>query len=538
MLSIIGGIGLFLLGMVLLTDGLKAAAGDALRRVLTHFTGGRMKSLLSGVAVTALVQSSSATTLTTIGFVSAGLLTFPQAVGVIFGANLGTTSTGWIVSLLGLKLNIGVVALPLVAGGALTRLLGRGRPGAVGLALAGFGLIFVGIDMLQLGMADLALRMDPGGLPGSTAAGRLLLVGVGLVMTVVMQSSSAALATTLTAVASGTIDLQQGAALVIGQNVGTTVTAGLAAIGASVPAKRTALAHVLFNVLTGIVAFAVLPVMLQVAYAAVGPGAGSSPTTLAAFHTVFKVLGVALLLPVLTRFCRLIERMLPDRGPVLTRHLDTSVTSLPPVAVEAARRTLFDVLHVAAAAAAERLAGDGGPSRQARADACARALEEVRAFMARVRSAPDAPDAYGRHVATLHVVDHLQRFLDASEEGAGRPVNGDARLVEAARILSHAFETVAAWTDLEAGAPASDLAALSGALTAPRDEHRRVLLELTARGDVSPAEASRLLERMRWIDRLAYHLWRAAHHLGDPSAPGPPTSEVPEDPSERDLTRL
>jgi phosphate:Na+ symporter len=538
MLSIVGGIGLFLLGMVLLTDGLKAAAGDALRRLLTHFTGGRVKSLISGVAITALVQSSSATTLMTIGFVSAGLLTFPQAIGVIFGANLGTTSTGWIVSLLGLKLSIGIVALPLVAVGALLRLLGRGRSGAVGLAAAGFGLIFVGIDMLQVGMADLALHVEPARLPGSTAAGRLLLVGAGLVMTVVMQSSSAALATTLTALASGTIDLQQGAALVIGQNVGTTVTAGLAAIGASVPAKRTALAHVLFNVLTAVVAFGVLPVLLRAAYGILGPGAGSSPTTLAAFHTIFKVLGVAILLPVVPRFSRLIERMIPDRGPVLTRHLDVSVTSLPPVAVEAARRTLFDVLHVAAAAAAERLAGDGGPSRLARIEASARALEEVRGFMAQVRSAPDAPAAYGRHVATLHVVDHLQRFLDASEDAAGRPVNGDARLVEAARILSRAFALVAGWTDLEEQAPAGDLAALSAALTTPRDEHRRELLELTARGDVSPAEASRLLERMRWIDRLAYHLWRAVHHLSGAPSVETSISDAPEEPPDRDMTSL
>ncbi|MBA3886586.1 MAG: Na/Pi cotransporter family protein [Acidobacteria bacterium] len=268
--ALAGGIGLFLLGMILLTDGLKAAAGDALRRLLAHFTGGPIKALLSGAAVTAVVQSSSATTLTTIGFVSAGLLTFPQAVGVIFGANLGTTSTGWIVSLLRLKLNIGRVALPLVAVGAMMRLLTPGRTAAVGLALAGFGLIFVGIDMLQVGMAGLALRLDPGALPGGTVAGRLLLVGVGIVMTIIMQSSSAALATTLTALASGTIDLQQGAALVIGQNVLTTMTAGLAAIGASVPAKRTALAHILFNVFTGVAAFAVLPVMLRAADAGRG----------------------------------------------------------------------------------------------------------------------------------------------------------------------------------------------------------------------------------------------------------------------------
>jgi phosphate:Na+ symporter len=238
------------------------------------------------------------------------------------------------------------------------------------------------------------------------------------------------------------------------------------------------------------------------------------------------------------QFCRLIERMIPDRGPVLTRHLDASVRALPPVAVEAARRTLFDVLHVAAAAAAERLAGNGGPARQTRTEACARALEEVRGFMAQVRSAPDAPATYGRHVATLHVIDHLQRFLDASEEAAGRPVNGDARLAEAAGILQRALATVEDWTDLEARGPAEALATLSRALTPPRDAHRRELLELTARGEVSPAEASRLLERMRWVDRLAYHLWRAVHHLSETPVDEPATSDAPDEPAARDVAGL
>src|SRR5690606_13279944 len=141
----IGGIGLFLLGMVLLTDGLKAVAGDALRRALERSVRGRLSAVASGTAVTVLVQSSSATTLATIGFVSAGLLAFPRAVGVLLGASLGTTSTGWLVSLLGLKLSVTALALPLVASGALLRLLGRERWAAGGLAMAGFGLIFVGI---------------------------------------------------------------------------------------------------------------------------------------------------------------------------------------------------------------------------------------------------------------------------------------------------------------------------------------------------------------------------------------------------------
>lgn len=169
--SLLGGIGLFLLGMILMTDGLKTAAGDALRRVLLRFTGGPFRAMLSGATITALVQSSSATTLTTIGFVSAGILTFQQAVGVIFGANLGTTSTGWLVSLLGFKVSIASYALPMVGVGALLNLLGRGRLRAAGLALAGFGLIFVGIDQLQSAMAVVATRIDPSMFPRDTFGG-------------------------------------------------------------------------------------------------------------------------------------------------------------------------------------------------------------------------------------------------------------------------------------------------------------------------------------------------------------------------------
>lgn len=137
--------------MTLLTDGLKTFAGDGLRQALVQFTGGPLKAFASGAQVTAMVQSSSATTVTIIGFVSASLLTFPQAVSVILGASLGTTRTGWIVSVLGLKISMGAYALPLIGIGAFMKLLARGRWQAFGLAVAGFGLIFVGIATLQSG---------------------------------------------------------------------------------------------------------------------------------------------------------------------------------------------------------------------------------------------------------------------------------------------------------------------------------------------------------------------------------------------------
>lgn len=210
--QLLGGIGLFLMGMVLLTDGLKAVAGDALSAALVRFTGTPTKAFTSGALVTLMVQSSSATTVTLIGFVSAGLLTFPQAIGVVMGASLGTTGTGWVVSVLGLKISLGYYAMPLVGVGALMRLLTRGRGRSLGMALAGFGLIFIGIEALQTGMQGLAAVFDLARLPATGWWGHLLTMLIGALMTVVMQSSSAAVATTPTALHADAVNFDQAAA--------------------------------------------------------------------------------------------------------------------------------------------------------------------------------------------------------------------------------------------------------------------------------------------------------------------------------------
>lgn len=185
--------------MILLSDGLKSFAGDSLRKALLRFTGRPAAAFASGALVTAVVQSSSATTLATIGFVSAGLLGFSQSVGLVIGASLGTTSTGWLVAGLGLKFSITQFVLPLIGLGAFLRLLGRGRLKSLGLALAGFGLIFVGIDFLQAGMAGVGGQVSLAGLPATGIWGHLLTMGIGIALTVIMQSSSAAVATILAA---------------------------------------------------------------------------------------------------------------------------------------------------------------------------------------------------------------------------------------------------------------------------------------------------------------------------------------------------
>lgn len=532
--SIIGGIGLFLLGMLLMVEGLRAAAGGALRNLLARFTGGTFSAIASGAAVTAVVQSSTATVLTTIGLVSAGMLSFTQAVGVILGANLGTTSTGWIVSLLGLKLSVGPAALLLIAVGALLRLMSGGRAAQIGTAIAGFGLIFVGIDFLQNGMQGIDARLDPARFAGETVQGRLLLVGLGALLTVVMQSSSAAVAATLTALHSGAIDIEQAAALVVGQNVGTTVTAAIAAIGASVPAQRTALAHILFNVLTAMVAFLLLPAILAIEVLAAGWLGVTEPALLiAGFHTAFNLLGVLLVAPFVARFASLVARLIPDRGPVMTRYLDSSVTRMPPVAIEAARRTLLEVnaeLLDVLRRVLERPMRDRIPRETLEAGDSA--LAETRRFLAQVPAA-DAEHERAAHVSLLHAIDHLDRLIDRLRTHAPvRQLPGDVFDGLRARAISDLMP-IATWLHgAGAAAPVADhrehpstpadevtahAAALYDATAAARRSQRKAILDSTADGVVDPDSALEQLEALRWLDAVLYHVWRAMHHLAPPA---------------------
>jgi phosphate:Na+ symporter len=518
--ALLGGVGLFLLGMILLTEGMRAAAGEALRDLLARLTGGPAASFATGVGLTAVVQSSSATILTTIGFVSAGLLTFSQAVGVVLGASVGTTSTAWLVAFLGLKYSISVVALPVVGIGALMRLLGSGRVAAVGLALAGFGLIFVGIDTLQLGMETLGERVDLSRWHGEGLGGRALLVLLGVGMTVVMQSSSAAVATTLAALAAGTIDLPQAAALVIGQNAGTTVTAAMASIGASVPARRTALAQILFNLFAAALAFLALPIFLAALRPLLERGV-TGPEAIALFHTAFNLAAVGMVLPFVSAYAGLVERWVPERSASPTRHLDPSLRTIPEVAVEAARRAVLGIAAELLETVRTLLAQPAGrelvDARLARMEL---ALVEVRDFLGGVRSTPGSGPSYDHHLGVLHAVDHLERLASAVQ--ASRPVSAlaaEPALGEIAAELAERLSEVARWQDGDfAPARVMELEALSLSMAARRRSERPLVLERATEGGTDPRRALRQLDAIRWLDRIAYHLWRALFHLTGPAA--------------------
>lgn len=513
---LLGGVGLFLAGMSLMSDGLKAAAGGRLQGILERSTGTPFAAFVTGMALTALVQSSSATTITTIGFVSAGLLTFPSAIGVIIGANVGTTSTGWIVALLGFKLNIGTIVLPFIGVGAFMRLFGHGARASLGMALVGFGLIFIGIDFLQEGMGDLAQRIDLSIFAQPTFLNHLWLVLIGAVMTVLLQSSSAAVAITLTALNSGAIGLEQAAYLVIGQNLGTSVKAVLAATGASMPAQRTALAHILFNVVTGLLAFVTAPFLLAISVAWSGAaGQYDAAIVLALFHTIFNLLGAMLFLPFTAPFARLIERLIPDRGPVLTRYLDDSLLQVPNVAVEAAARALGEIATVTLKESVGLLR-NGVLNRQGheRLQVAQTAMDETSRFLGRIEFSGHRGDIYARRLALLHAGDHVDRLIEACQESQAPIYGAEART--AAVQLADALDAAIDWLQQKKEEPEAMVQHLSQASThqaETRRHQREQVLEETAAGHLQPAQAQRQLESMRWVDRIGYHTWRTLHHL-------------------------
>ena len=531
LVALTGGIGLFLLGMILLTDGLKALAGEALRQALVRFTGTPIKAFGSGALVTTMVQSSSATTVTVIGFVSAGLLTLPQALGVVFGASLGTTGTGWIVSVLGLKVSLGFYVLPLVGIGAFLKLLGHGRWKSLGLALAGFGLIFVGIDTLRDGMQRFSSVSTLTTLPSGGMEGHLLGMAIGTVMTIIMQSSSAAVATMITALHAGAVNFEQAASVVIGASIGTTATAALATIGASVPAKRTAVAYILFTLATGLIALALLPPFLwSLNSAQEYSGFKPSAASLAAFHTLFVALGAALFLPFVNDFARAIETVLPDRNSKLTRHIDNSLLQAPRVALEATRRALTNTARELFVAMHAVLRGRPADAKNVRNAEIERAIANIQRFLAKIPCQIEGEPLSQWRVAQMQAIDHLLRLQVRLHPDSGlRGMMLHERLQSAVTRCQNVLEFGEA--GLDGRAPADWLVSVESMATELRDQRqqdRSAVLDQTARSGSDPRETLQILEAMRWVERVGYHTWRLCCYLGADGYPDAhPVDRIP-----------
>jgi phosphate:Na+ symporter len=540
-ITVLGGIGLFLLGMTVMTDGLKALAGSSIRTVLAKAAATPLSGAFWGAIVTLLVQSSSAVTMTTIGLVSAGLLTFPQGLGLVFGANIGTTGTGWLIALIGVRVSLSSYALPLIFVGALTKLLAGGRIAAAGASLAGFALVLYGLTTLQQGMGGLAESLHPSDLPSVLGApgvgwfaglvGLLKLVVVGLVMTAVMQSSTASIAVTISAFYAGAIGLEQGAALIIGQNIGTATSSALAAIGASVTAKRLALAYVLFKVIAALIALAAFPLTASL----MGRFAGSvdGTTLLAAYHTAYNVVGVAVLLPATQWFTRFVERLLPSKESAIERALDPAALVNPVVAVEAARRAVANALSTIATAVAGSLSG-GADRAGADVATAAAALARVQDFLSELKETPETEDERRHLTSTLHALDHASRLAEIVGDGGppGPPTGGpdDRRAGELCQQVLRWTQTIddsitgesalsrhaapIGWgASGEVGAALAEVEGAAVALSALRRDHRASTLASVAPGQTTAADALARIDAVRRLDRIAHHAWRAAAHL-------------------------
>ena len=306
----LGGLGIFILAIGMMTDGLKAAVGPGLRTLLATWTKTPGRGVAAGFLMTAIVQSSSAVTVASLGFVNAGLMNMRQVLGVIFGANVGTTMTGWLVALVGFEFSIQKLALPLIGIGMIVRLLqSQGRLASAGQVLVGFGLFFMGLDVLKTAFDGVTQTFA---LEQMTATGVLGITGymvIGIIMTILTQSSSATIAITITAASSGVVGLYAAGAMVIGANIGTTSTAIFAAFNATSAAKRAALAQVLFNLGTAVIALIILPVLFYVVELfSQAMGISTSPAiTLALFHTLFNIMGLLLIFPHTTRLANWLE---------------------------------------------------------------------------------------------------------------------------------------------------------------------------------------------------------------------------------------
>ncbi|MFO7850123.1 MAG: Na/Pi cotransporter family protein [Spirochaetia bacterium] len=301
LLEIAGSLGLFIYGMRTMSDGIQKAAGNRLQKILRFMTGNRVAGVFTGFGITSIIQSSSATTVMVVSFVNAGLLSLTQAIGVIMGANIGTTLTGWIVALFGFKFDITAVALPAIGIGIPLIFWKRLRKGDWGEALVGFGLLFLGLSFLKGAVPDIDAHPETlrfvQELTGYGIFSRILFVLLGAGLTVILQSSSASMAITLTMAFFGWIDFPSAAAMVLGENIGTTLTAVLASLGADLNAKRAAAAHLTFNIL-GIIWIQILffPIINLVDVMVPGSMHTESGITshLAMFHTTFNVLNTLL----------------------------------------------------------------------------------------------------------------------------------------------------------------------------------------------------------------------------------------------------
>lgn len=334
--KILAGLGLFIYGMFLLEDSIKKIAGRSFKIFIREYTSTTFKSLLSGVLVTAVLQSSSAVTLMILAFVGAGIMNMSNAIGVILGSNIGTTFTGWIVAELGFKFSIENLALPVVGIGGILLIIFSQQNKITGIAkfLIGFGLLFLGLNYMKTGVEEFTQSVDISKIPHY---GFVVYFMGGIIITAIMQSSSAMMVITMTALNAGMIKFNAAAAIIIGADIGTTGTVILGAIGGSVVKKQVAYSHFFFNIFTAIFALIYLPFFVfGIRHFSSLPE--NDIITLVIFHTSFNILGVLAFLPFIKQFVLLLNLWIKKEDDTPTRFINSSTIIIPEAAIPAMKK--------------------------------------------------------------------------------------------------------------------------------------------------------------------------------------------------------
>jgi len=354
-ITLFGGLGLFLFGMKIMSESLQLATGERLKSILWKVSNSRIKGVFTGFFITAIIQSSSATTVMLVSFVSAGLLTLQQSIGIIFGANIGTTVTGWLVALIGFKIKITAIALPCIGLGFFIRFISNEKIKNYGEVLLGFGVLFFGLDIMSSAVKDLrnseAILNIMAHYSADDIPSTLIVIAIGTIVTMIVQSSSATVAMTMTLAVNGLIDFPTACAFILGENIGTTITANIAALSASSEAKQAARAHFLFNAI-GVIWLMLIFHMFFIPFVDwLVPGNPYSDILavrskviadhMAAFHTCFNVINTIVFLPFANILTNLAIKLAPQSNDVPDefhlKYITSILVSTPTININQAR---------------------------------------------------------------------------------------------------------------------------------------------------------------------------------------------------------
>ena len=436
--TIAAGLALFLFGMVSLEEGFKAFTGGTLETLLRRSTDKVWKSILLGISSTTIMQSSSLVSLITISFLSAGLMDLGAGIGIIFGANLGTTTGAWLVAGFGLKVNIAAYSMPLLVFGVLLIFQDSKALKGIGHGLAGLGLLFLGIHYMKEGFDAFSQNIDLANYAVSGYPGLFLYTLIGIMATVVLQSSHATLVLIITALAAQQITYENAMALAIGANVGTTITAMLGALSANIEGRRLAVAHLIFNVTTGLLAILLISQLIwTVDWVSESVGIRDHDYTLklAVFHTLFNLLGLIMMTPLIGRMVIFLERLVkaPATDRTQPMYLNEATLEVPAAAVEAVRKELVRLYENAFHLIAHGLSLQRGTIKST--DDLAQAVAKSRRLMP-----VDMDEYYERHIKPLY--SDIVEFISNAQARQLSQQESDqlADLREASRNIAEAVK--------------------------------------------------------------------------------------------------